>query len=356
MESLGGDFKGKLRVSVVLWISKFKMDTMSASRNYGKVTEMKKVVWPDLYDFTFTATEQVKDWDRLHTLAEVDVYFDKPDLTTYLDRCKDATAIALNWVHLTKDLLDQLPKLELICPLAVSVNQVDLKHAEKLGITVCNAPHYSDSTMAEHALGLMLSLCRGITKADREIREGKWNAIEGTDLRGSTLGIVGIGGIGSELAAMGNALGMNVIANTKRPSNERAKAHGVQFKELDELLIGSDFVQLAVTLTDETTHLIGKREFELMKPSAYLINISRAQVVEENSLLEVLRSRRIAGYATDVFEKEPSYNHPLATMDNVVVTPHMAWNTPRAGRGLLNVVTGNLLSFLEGNPQNVVSS
>ena len=317
---------------------------------------MKKVVWPDLYDFTFTNMDHVKDWDRLNALAEVEVYFDKPDLTTYLERCKDATAIALNWVHLTKDLLDQLPSLEVICTLAVSVNQLDLKYAENLGITVCNAPHYSDSTMAEHALGLMLSLCRGITKADREIREGKWNLVEGTDLRGSTLGIVGIGGIGSELAAIGNALGMNVIVNTKRPSNERAKAHEVQFKELDELLIGSDFVQLAVTLTDETTHLIGQREFELMKPSAYLINISRAQVVEESSLLEALRARRIAGYATDVFEKEPSYNHPLATMDNVVVTPHMAWNTPRAGKGLLNVVTRNIASFLEGNPQNVVSS
>ena len=329
---------------------------MSASRNDERITEMTKVVWPDLYDFTFKATDQVKEWDRLNALAEVDIYFDKPDLTTYLARCKDATAIALNWVHLTKDLLDKLPNLELVCTLAVSVNQIDLKHADKLGITVCNAPHYSDSTMAEHALGLMLSLCRGITKADREIREGKWNLVEGTDLRGSTLGIIGIGGIGGELAAMGNGLGMNVIAHTKRPSEERAKTHGVQFKELDELLISSDFIQLAVTLTDETTHLIGEKEFELMKPSAYLINISRAQVVEENSLLEVLRTRRIAGYATDVFEKEPSYNHPLAAMDNVVITPHMAWNTPRAGRGLLNVVTSNIISFLEGNPQNVVSS
>ena len=316
---------------------------------------MKKVVWPDLYDFTLANMHHVKDWDRLNELAAVEIYFDKPDLSTYLERCKDATAIALNWVHLTKDLLDQLPSLEVVCPLAVSVNLVDLIHADNLGITVCNAPNYGDSTMAEHALGLMLSLCRGITKADREIRAGKWNLVEGTDLRGSTLGIIGIGGIGSELAAMGNALGMNVIVHTKRPSNERAKAHGVQFKELDELLIGSDFVQLAVTLTDETTRLIGKREFELMKPSAYLINISRAQVVEESSLLEALRARRIAGYATDVFEKEPSYNHPLATLDNVVVTPHMAWNTPRAGRGLLNVVTSNIASFLEGNPRNVVS-
>ena len=143
---------------------------------------MKKVVWPDLYDFTFTNMHHVKDWDRLNALAEVEVYFDKPDLTTYLERCKDATAIALNWVHLTKDLLNQLPSLEVVCTLAVSVNQLDLKHAENLGITVCNAPHYSDSTMAEHALGLMLSLCRGITKADREIREGKWNLVEGTDL------------------------------------------------------------------------------------------------------------------------------------------------------------------------------
>ena len=314
---------------------------------------MKKVVWPDLYDYT--TANHADGWGRLNALAEVDVYFDKPGLDTYLKRCEGAAVIVSNWLELSKEVLDRLRGLELICVLGVgSVNRIDIQPAKKLGITVCNTPHFGDSTIAEHALGLMLSLCRGVAKADRRMREGKWELVEGKDLRGSTLGIVGIGGIGSELAAVGNALGMNVLVHTKRPSPERAKEHGVRFVELDELVSTSDFVQLALTLTDETEGLIGRRELELMKPDAYLINVARARIVDQTALLNTLRNDRIAGYATDVFEEEPAYNHPLMELDNVVATPHVAWNTPGAAKRILDIVVDNVSSFLEGNPKNVV--
>ena len=314
------------------------------------VEELKRVVWPDLYDYT--TADHADGWDRLNALAEVDVYFDKPDLDTYLKRCEGAATIVSNWLELPKEVLDRLRGLELICVLGVgAVSRIDLQHAQKLGITVCNTPHFGDSTVAEHALGLMLSVCRGVVKADRRLREGKWELVEGKDLRGSTLGIVGIG---SELAAKGNALGMNVLVHTNRPSPERAKEHGVRFVELDELLSTSDFVQLALALTDETEGLIGRRELQLMKPDAYLINVARAQIVDQTALLDALRNGRIAGYATDVFEEEPAYNHPLMELDNVVATPHVAWNTPGAAKRILDIVVDNVSSFLEGNPKNVV--
>ena len=139
---------------------------------------MKKVVWPDLYDYT--TADHADGWGRLNALAEVDVYFDKPDLDTYLKRCEGAAVVVSNWLELPEEVLDQLPGLELICVLGVgAVNRIDIQHAKKLGITVCNTPHFGDSTVAEHALGLMLSLCRGVAKADRRMRDGKWELVEG---------------------------------------------------------------------------------------------------------------------------------------------------------------------------------
>ena len=315
---------------------------------------MKKVVWPDLFDYT--TVENAEGWDRLKALAEVEVYFDTPDLDTYLQRCKGAAVIVSDWLELTKEVIDQLPGLELICVAGVGVNRIDLQHCKSLGIIVCNTPHYGDSTVAEHALGLMLALCRGTVKADRTMREGKWELVEGKDLRGSTLGIVGIGGVGGQLAAMGNALGMNVLAYTRHPSPERAEEHRVRFVDLDELLSTSDFVQLAVTLNDDTNALIGRRELGLMKADAFLINVARAPVVDQTALLDALKNERIGGYATDVFEEEPTYGHPLTKLDNVVVTPHMAWNTPGAAKRTLDIIIDNVASYLEGQPKNVVEA
>ena len=313
---------------------------------------MKKVVWPDLYDYS--TVDNADGWARLNALAQVDVYYDTPDLDTYLQRCNGAAVIACDWLVLTKEVLDQLPGLELVCVVGVGVNRIDVQYAGSLGITVCNTPHYGDSTIAEHALGLMLALCRGVVKGDRTMREGKWELVEGKDLRGSTLGIVGIGSVGGELAAMGNALGMDVLAYTRHPSPEREKKHGVRFVGLDELLSTSDFVQLSVTLNDDTQGLIGARELGLMKPDAFLINTARSQIVDEAALLEVLGNERIAGYATDVFDEEPNYSHPLTKLDNVVVTPHMAWNTPGAAKRTLDIVIDNVASYLEGHPKNIV--
>ena len=155
---------------------------------------------------------------------------------------------------------------------------------------------------------------------------------------------------------MGNSLGMEVICFTRRPTPERAEQHNLRFVDLDELMSSADFVQLAVALNDETTGLIGKRELELMKRDAYLINVARAVVVDQSALLDVLANAGIAGYATDVFESEPDYDHPLAKLDNVIVTPHIEWGTPGAAKRTLRIAMDNVLAYLDGRPQNVVES
>ena len=312
---------------------------------------MKKVVWADLSEYGPLGEEEQRS---LAAVADASYYYDKPDLDAFLERCRGATAIVSDVMEVTKEVVDQLTGLEMISVLGVGVNQIDLSYARSAGITLCNTPHYGDSTVAEFALGLMLAISRHIVRADRSMRQGKWEQFPGQDLRGSTMGIVGLGGIGSELAAFGNALGMEVICHTGNPTPERAQRHNVRFVGLAELMSTADFVQLAAELNDQTTRLIGRSQLEQMKPEAYLINVARAALVDEAALLDMLGSGRIAGYATDTYETEPAINHPLAKLDNVILTPHTAWNTPGSSMRQLQIATANVLAYLAGKPQNVV--
>ena len=314
---------------------------------------MKKVVWADLSDYGALGEDEQR---ALAAVADTHYYYDRPDVDVFLDRCRGATVIMSDLMEITREIIDQLPGLKMISIFGVGTDHIDRSYAQSVGITLCNTPHYGDSTVAEYALGLMLAISRHILRADRSLRAGKWEAFQGKDLRGSTLGIVGLGGVGAELAAMGNSLGMEVICFTRRPTPERAEQHSLRFVDLDELMSSADFVQLAVALNDGTTGLIGKRELELMKRDAYLINVARAALVDQSALLDVLANAGIAGYATDVFENEPAYDHPLAKLDNVIATPHIAWATPGAAKRTLRIAIDNVMAYLDGRPQNVVEA
>ena len=311
----------------------------------------KKVVWADLSDYGLPGDEEQA---ALAAVADTYYYCDRPDEAAFLERCQGATAIVTDVMAISKEIVDRLPDLELISVLGVGANQIDRAYVRSAGITLCNTPHYGDSTVAEFALGLMLALSRHILTADRSMRAGEWAAFPGKDLRGSTMGVVGLGGVGSELAAMGNALGMDVICHTRRPTAERALEHNVRFVELDELMSTADFVQLATELNDETTKLIERRYLELMRPEAYLINVARAALVDQAALIDMLESERIAGYATDIYETEPAIDHPLARLDNTIVTPHTAWNTPGSSNRQLQIAKDNILAYLAGRPQNII--
>ena len=310
---------------------------------------MTKVVWADLDGFPVFDGE-----DDLRRVCDAEFHYDFPDISTFVDRCRDAEVVVWGWVDLQAEVLDQLPNLKMAVYLGVSqVHQVDA-HAQAKGITVTNTPGYGDSTVAEHALGLMQALARHILPGHASMRRGQWVYFEGTDLKGSTLGIVGLGGVGGELAAMANALGMRVICHTRHPSQERARQHRVEFVELDELLSTSDFIQLNMILSDETREMIGARELDLIRPGAYLINTARSAVVDQEALIERLSDRRLAGYTTDVYSQEPPEDEPLRHLDNVILTPHLGFQTAGAKHRMLAIATDNVLAYLNGTNQNVV--
>ena len=310
---------------------------------------MRKVVFADLGGMIPFESDPLAD------IAEASYFYDLPSEETFLERCEGAEAICWSWINLTHDMLDAMSSVKMICYLGIGPQaQVDMKYLWSKGITICNTPHYGDEAVAEHGIALMLALARKVVQADKSMREGKWDRFGGSGIRGTTMGILGLGGLGSELAAIGNGLGMNVICTTRNPSEERAKAHNVEFVSLDDLMSRSDYIQLAPVLNDETTGIIGERELGLMKEGAYLVNVSRGQVVQQEPLVKALESGQLAGYATDVYAEEPATDDPLRRFDNVVLTPHIAYDTPAAKINMINIAADTIRAYLNGSPINVL--
>ena len=309
---------------------------------------LKKVVFADIGVF------ERLEGDPLAGIVEAKYHYDTPDAETLAQRCHGAAIVVWGWGSITNEIIDSCPTIEMICYIGVgAAGQIDVKYANSKGIRVTNTAHYGDLAVAEHAITLMFASARQLVQADRSMRQGKWESFGGTELRGATMGIVGLGGVGAELAVIGNALGMKVVCNTKRPSPERAERHKVRFVDLDELMSTSDHIHLAQALNDETQRMIGERELRLMKKDAHLINVARGELVDQRALLKVLKEGGIAGYATDVFEVEPVKDDPLLELDNVISSPHIAFDTPGAKRNLLRIAVDNVKAYMEGKPQNI---
>ena len=310
---------------------------------------VKKVVFADLGGMIPFES------DPFAGIAEASYFYDLPSEENFLARCEGAEAICWSWINLTHEMLDAMSSVKMICYLGIGPQaQVDMNYLWSKGIIICNTPHYGDEAVAEHAMALMLSLARQVVKADKSVREGKWERFGGVPIRGATMGVLGLGGLGSTLAAMGNALGMNVICTTRNPSEERAKAHNVAFVSLDDLMSRSDFIQLAPVLNDDTTGIIGEKELGLMKEGAYMVNVSRGQVVQQDALINALESGQLAGFATDVFAEEPATDDPLSNFDNVILTPHIAYDTPAAIINMANIAANTIKAYLDGSPINVL--
>jgi D-3-phosphoglycerate dehydrogenase len=231
----------------------------------------------------------------------------------------------------------------------------DLEDARKRGIVICNQPGRTAPVVAEHMFGLMFAAAKRAAFMTSEMKAGRWPRMDGVMLQEKVLGIVGTGNIGAEMARLGRAIGMEVIAWTYHPSPERAQALGVRYVELDELLRTADVVSLHAKLTEESRGMIGARELGLMKPGALLLNGARGPVVDTDALVEALQSGHLGGAGIDVYEEEPTpADHPLFGCEQVVLTPHCADMTPE-GVDLLNGgAVENVIAFLEGQPQNVV--
>jgi len=235
----------------------------------------------------------------------------------------------------------------------VGLNTVDIDAATELGIGVVNTPAANKISVVEHVLGFLFCLTKNYIKWNKETKAGCGTQIrkeeKNIELEGKLLGIVGLGNIGLELALRASTLGINILAYDPFTSN--AEASNIEMvNSLDTLLRKSDFVSLHVPLTQSTTHLIAKKELDLMKPSAYLINAARGKVVDENALVEALRLNKIAGAALDVFHEDPAPKvHPLYAFDNVLVTPHIAARTEESILRVSETVAENVIAFLKGN-------
>jgi D-3-phosphoglycerate dehydrogenase len=252
----------------------------------------------------------------------------------------------------TRTLMEACPHLKVVARHGVGVDNIDVKAATELGVQVLNTPLANNESVAEQAMGMLIGLSKRIFEADRALRAGDWKArfrLTGLEVKGKTLGIVGSGRVGSRLAEMGRlGFGMNLLYRDVVRSEKLEKELGARRVELDELLAESDYVSLHVPLLPETEKMIGKRELGLMKPTAYLLNLSRGPVVDEAALIEALQQRKIAGAGLDVYEIEPvKPDNPLLKLDNVVLSPHMASLTSEAVFSMAMVVT-DVMAVLEG--------
>ena len=244
-----------------------------------------------------------------------------------------ADGILNQWCYLHEGVIKNMKNCKVIATYGIGTDKIDVDTCSKRGIYVCNIPDYNKHEVADHTLTLLLVLSRQVLQLDRLIRQGKYgfyyldNKLYRSE--GQTLGVVGFGKIPCKVAYKCQmAMDMKILCYDPYVTAEQAAEAGATKVELPELMAKSDFVSIHVPLTEQTKYMIDEKMLALMKPTAYLINCGRGAVVKESALYEVLKSKKIAGAAIDVFEKEPiATDDPLLTLDNVIVTPHSAWHT-----------------------------
>ena len=299
-------------------------------------------------------------WDSIGKHGSLQV-FDRTATDEIQQRAAGAEVVLTNKTQLTAEILAGLPDLKLISVLATGVNVVDLDAARAQGITVCNVPGYSTPNVAQAVFALLLELTNQTALHAAEVRAGHWSSCpdfcfwrgELVELDGRTLGLIGYGAIGRAVAAVGRALGMNVLAVRRRKGLD----HGdTTFTDISTIFRESDVISLHCPLTPETEKLVDASRLAVMKPTAYLINTARGGVVHEHDLAEALNSEQIAGAGLDVLSVEPPpVTNPLLTAKNCLITPHIAWASRAARQRLIEATSENIRSFLNETPQNVVS-
>jgi D-3-phosphoglycerate dehydrogenase len=317
---------------------------------------VRKIVYPDAGESSarFLSGDRLA---RLQSLGEFEVFYDdQPDDEAFIERLADANAAISGW-GLSNTVLAALPKLEVVSFTGLGASTfIDIAEANRRNITVTHTLSAAQ-TIAEHTMALMLDAARHIGRLDREIRNGVWNTdLLAMDLRGKTLGLVGFGRIAEAVVPLAQAFGMKVISWTRNPDRERAARFGIEFTDLDPLLSNSDVVSLHLLATPATNGLLDAERLGSIKRGALLVNTARSSLLDETALVELLRSGHIRAAGIDVFDHEPiDENHACLKLDNVVMTPHVAYNTPEAVAAMYDTAIDNLVAFYAGKPQNVAS-
>jgi phosphoglycerate dehydrogenase-like enzyme len=306
-----------------------------------------KVTVLDDYQRAFASTDAIK---RLREKAEVQILTEKLSSDAAVAEALHGSQAIIpvrERTKLTASLLERLPGLEYISQTGNHVYHVDMEAATRRGIVVSLAPGGNSTT--ELAFGLMLAIMRRIPQSDAAMRRGDWSLVLGHVLKGKTLGILGLGKIGTEVATIARAFGMQVIAWGPTLTDERAAKSGARFMALEEVLKTADVVSIHLALSDQSKNLLDQARLRLMKKSAYLVNTARGAIVDEAALVKILKAKALAGAALDVFVDEPlPKDHPLLELDNVVLTPHLGWPTDSGFEGFANHAVDNILDYMEG--------
>jgi D-3-phosphoglycerate dehydrogenase len=253
-------------------------------------------------------------------------------------------------------------KLKLVQTIGSGADKIDVEFAAKRGVPVCSTTGLNAVWVSEHAVALILALAKNLVILDGEIRHGMWQSMPSQKLQGKTLGIVGLGSIGAEIAKRMRAFGMRIVAIKRHPSAELMEELGLDFlgslEDLEHVMMQSDFLAISVALTSETRRMIGKRELDIMKKTAFLVNVSRGEVVDEKALILALTEKKIAGAGLDVFEKEPiMHDNPLLGMRNVILTPHVGWggDSYESAKERTRFIGDNIVRVMHGGmPLNII--
>ena len=295
------------------------------------------------------------NWDWLSQFGEYDIY-DRTEKCDVISRCNDAEFVLTNKVIFDKEVIDALPKLKYIGATSTGYNVIDTEYAAKKGITVTNVPAYSTDSVAQHTFALILHYMSRVAIHSESVKNGDWCKCPHfmytvkplSDLSGKTLGIIGGGQIGSRVAEIGKAFGMNVLIYS------RTMREG--YVDLDSVLSKSDFISLHIPQTHETEKIICAETIKKMKDGVVIINTARGGLIDESDMADALNCGKVAFYGADVLSSEPpKEDNPLLKAENAVITPHIAWASFEARERLMNILEENMRAFASGKRKNVVN-
>ncbi|MBM7583232.1 D-3-phosphoglycerate dehydrogenase [Caldicoprobacter guelmensis] len=281
---------------------------------------------------------------------------------TIINEVHDAFAIILrSRAKITRRIIEAAPKLKIISRTGAGYDNIDVEAATQYGVMVCNLPGINSVPVAEHTIALMLALVKQIPKMDSYVRNKQWhkrNELIAEEVVGKNVGIIGLGKIGREVLVRCKALGMNILGYDPYIDKQQFNSNDIQFcNSLDEIFSKADIITLHVPNITETRGMVTKQLIDLMKPTAYIINTSRGEVIDQDALVKALKERRIAGAALDVFHKEPlEPDNPLLELDNVILTPHVAALTKESGVKMAVEAVKQVIDYLEGRmPKYIVN-
>ena len=300
---------------------------------------------------------KMADWSRVLAQAEVIVFNNHlPKIADLVERLKDFDIICVmrERTPFPRELIEQLPNLELLITTGQQNASIDVAAANENGVVVCHTISLAMGT-PELTWTLILALARKISEESQNMREGRWQTSIGADLSGKTLGILGLGRLGSRVARVANAFDMSVIAWSQNLTDKRAKECGAKKVNEEDLYAQSDFLTVHLVLSDRTRGLLGADELGRMKSSAILINTSRGPIVQEQALIHALENNIIAGAGLDVYDVEPlPSDHPYRTLPNVLLTPHIGYVTEESYRTFYGGIVEGIEAWLAGNPIRVL--